>query len=65
MTLRDGVRIVAANGKIGLTLGELRVLVQNAMRLDMSDNAIVKHEPSWSGKLVGLKIEEVPEESNG
>ncbi len=50
----------AYDQKAGLTFGELRKLVQETMREDMDDDAKVRADVDWFGRIRQLRIEEVP-----
>lgn len=49
--------IEATNKKAGLTLGELRLLLQEAMRADMGDGSRVRVTVGFSRQIQRIEIE--------
>ena len=47
----------ANNKKAGLTLGELRTIVQEAMRADMGDGAKVRVSVGWRRQIERIELE--------
>ena len=48
---------ITAEGR-DLTLGELRLFVQDAIKARVPDDALVRPRLSWSGRLTGLLVDE-------
>lgn len=47
----------ANDRKAGLTFGELRAIVTEAMRIDMPDNAKIKIGIGWSQQIQKMEIQ--------
>lgn len=54
---RANLWLDAADKKAGLTLGELRTILQEAMRADMGDGARVRVSIGWSRQIQRIEIE--------
>lgn len=63
MIVREGVGWYAGDRKRGMNFKELREIVQQAMTMDMSDEAMVRVETTgW--KKIGVKLMRIEEETN-
>jgi hypothetical protein len=59
--MRAGVGWNAEDPKRGMTFRELREIVQQAMRVGVSDDALVRVKVGWGGQTQQLRVEETEE----